>query len=168
MNTFHKVQYNNIYNVEWKKLVNWLTPVTLRKKKLLALLYALVSPINDLHTRFITYKKNIDYRLKINYQVCFLQAALNDRFDYTGRRIQIVRSRQFDPQPLFLLPENKPMVLNARPGTGKILYTKSETGQFTADFIIKIPASLQYDLSELTAFVNSYIVQCRTFKVQTY
>lgn len=169
MNIYHKVQSSNIYNIEWKKLATWLLPVNLRRKKLQAFVYALLAPVNDLHTRFLSYVKNVDYRLKINYQVCYLEAALNDRFDYVDRRIQIVRARQYDPFPIYLKPENKPVVLSKKgEGSGTILYSKQQTGQFTVDFIIKVPASVAFDLNELTAFVSFHIVQSRTFQVQTY
>ncbi|GGH78109.1 hypothetical protein HNQ91_003948 [Filimonas zeae] len=135
----------------------------------MALLYALLAPVNDLHTRFLAYVKNVDYRLRINYQVCYLEAALNDRFDYIDRRIRIVRARQYDPFPIYLNPENKPVVLQRRgAGNGVVLYSKQQTGQFAVDFIIRVPAGVPFDVSELTAFVSFHIVQSRTFQVQTF
>lgn len=129
-------------------------------------MYALSSAVSHLYNRFVVYVKNVDYRIKINYQVCYLEAALNDRYDYSQRRIRIEKGTEFVPFPLYQQGESKPVRLFVKAsGRHQALYTKAETAQFTADFLVKIPVVISYEVAELTAFINNYIVQSRTFKI---
>lgn len=163
----HKRPYNDsIFYANWRKIVDWLIPVPLRKNKFTAFINALISPVNDLHTRFIYYKKNVEYRLSINFQKCQLERALNDRFDIVQRRIRIINAVQKNAIPIFRKDENKPINLFHRTGAAKTLYTKSETLQFTVDFIIVIPVFVTFDQNEVIEFVYGYCLPSKKFRIQ--
>lgn len=156
-----------IYTVDWVKLARWLLPPRLRQPRFRALVKALTTPINELHTQFTYYRLNVDYRLKITPQVCHLQRALNDRYDVTERRIYITGRVERAAVPMYKKVESKPVVFNVRAeGDGVVFYTKQETSQFSADFVINIPITVAFDLAELTAFVNIYCLAGKTFKVK--
>lgn len=158
---------DNIYNVDWRKLARDLTPPALRKPRFMALIYALRSAINDLHTRLVYYRVGVIYRLGITGQVALLERALNDRYDFLQRRIFLEEGAQADAMPLFQKGENKPVRIYRRAeGHPLVLYTKAETSQFSADFIVVMPAGLQFDANEVTAFVDTYKLASKTFKIK--
>lgn len=162
------MQFNsNIYDVNWEKITTWLLAPATRRQRMLALAKALTSPINDIHTRFGFYRVNVLYRLGITPQVCHLERALNDRYDVMDRRIYISDGVEMDALPLFLKAESKPVKLYKKSeAIHQVLYTKSETSIFSADFIVNIPITVPFDIAELIAFVNSYKLASKTFKVK--
>lgn len=132
-----------------------------------AFLRSVAMPINTLHTALLYYRNNALYRLAITPQVCFLERALNDRYDVILRRIAIEDGLELAPVPLYRKEESKPQVLNRKiEGGPLVLYTKAETSQFSADFVIKVPVTVDFNISELTAFVNGYKLSSKTFKVK--
>ncbi|SEW01821.1 hypothetical protein SAMN05428988_1302 [Chitinophaga sp. YR573] len=150
-------------------MVKWLLPPALRQPEQMAGLNALVSPINDLHTRLIYYRANAIYRLGITSQVVHLERALNDRYDVVERRIYITDGVEMNALPLFLKSENKPVKLFKKSeGIPVILYTKAETSIFSADFIVNVPVLITFDMAEMTAFVNGYKLASKTFKIKTH
>lgn len=156
-----------IYAVDFSKLARWLTPTMLRMPKLLAFVLALVTPVADLYSRFLVLKANLEYRLTITPQVCYMEKALNDRWDIVERRIVIVDAVEYNPIPLFLKIEDKPVVFNMKSEGGPvILYTKSETAMFTVDFIVRVPILVAFDMAEMRAVVDAYKLAGKTFKIQ--
>jgi hypothetical protein len=107
------------------------------------------------------------YRISITPQVCYLEAAINDRYDYVERRIFIEDGEEHEPVPLYRKVEGKAQVLYKKgEGAPLVLYTKAETSKFSADFTIHIPADVNFNISELNAFVESYRLASKTFKVK--
>lgn len=156
---------NNPYNLNFKKLLIWLLPTPLRRPWWIAWLLALISPLIKLYQEFLAFRTAVLYRLSIKPQVCFIEKALNDRFDVASRGIWIDDSIEFNPLPLFLKAENKPVVLYKKSeGIPLILYTKGETATYTVDFIINVPASVVFDANEMRSYVKSFL-DCVKFKI---
>ena len=80
---------SNLYDVNFKRLALLLLPTFRRRPLTAAVAYAAVSPLQYLHTQFILWKQNTDYRLRHNGQVCYLRGLLNDLFDPIDRRITV-------------------------------------------------------------------------------
>ena len=158
-----------IYIVDWAKLATWLIPGILRQGKLLAFVQALVTPVNDLHTRLLAYRNYINYQLLITGQVCFLEKALNDRYDVDQRRIYITDGLSYPPLVLYTDAENKPLVLYTDAENNPlVLYTDAETAMFTTDFVVNVPATLLINLPEIRAFVNRYKLVSKTFSINEF
>lgn len=158
----------NIYTVNWSKLAIWNIPVPLRLPKTLAFVTALVSCINSVYNSFISHANYVDYWLGINSQVCFMEKALNDKYDFDSRGIYIEDAVEYDPLLLFLKIENKPLVLYCKSEEiEQALYTKAETAQFTVDFIVFVPGIRRAsEYVEIAAFVESIKLPSKTFKIQ--
>jgi len=158
-----------IFTVIWSKLVTWHVPDFLRMPVMLAFIKALVIGINDLHTRFLTFRSFVNYQLSITPQVCYMEKALNDKYDTEQRRITIVDASENLPVVLWMKAENKPKKLYTKvEGNPVTLFTKGETAQFTVDFIVKVPVFVDFDINEMTQFVNSYRLPGRTFKIMIF
>jgi hypothetical protein len=160
----------NIYTASFSKLATWLTPVPLRQPKLLAFVKALIDgSIGAVYNRFIIYANTVDYNLYINSQVCFMEKALNDKYDIADRGIYITDGEAFDAVPLYLKAENKFIVQNLKAdGPEVVLYTKAETAAFTTDFVVYVPVTLTVDFTELSVFVSSIKLPSKTFALKTY
>jgi len=161
------MQFNRpIYDFDWKKLTRWLIPVVLRQPKLLALVTASTSGLKYVHSRFLNYKYETEYDLTITPQVCYLERALNDRFDYNQRRIKVILGVYYPPLPLFLKAEAKPLRLFTKAeGNKQLLFRKNETAQFTSDFIVQVPRFLSFDSDEMSALVNKYCLAGKLFSI---
>jgi hypothetical protein len=157
----------NKQNIDFKKLVIWLLPTPTRRPALIAWIMGLIAPAIRLYNQFISFWQYSIYRLSITPQVCYLEKALNDKYDTQLRRIIIVDALEFEGVPFYRKPESKPVVIYKKTeGTALVLYTKSESSIFGVDFIIEIPNDVVFNSTELTAFVNSYKLATKLFKIR--
>lgn len=159
---------NNIFNIDYYRLVKLLLPVMLRRPLLLAFMEAIVSPVDTLYGLFSSNRNANLYRLSITPQVCFLEKALNDRFDISRRRIYIEDGVFYDEQYLFTEGEGlDEYVYTPVENKDIYLYTRSETGSGSVDFIVVVPAGLRYNEAEMKALVNMYKLASKTFIIPT-
>jgi hypothetical protein len=161
--------YNRkIFTVDWEKMIRWLINYRLRKPRQIAWLNSLLYPLTYLYNLFLAFRKSVVYRLNITPQVCYLEKALNDRYDIVLRRIRIVDGKEMNPIPLFQKVENKKQVLFTKgEDIPLVLYTKEETAQYGVDFIILMPLFLPFDYNELRAFMETISkLTTRTYRVQ--
>lgn len=134
---------------------------------MLAFLNALTSSVNELHTRFLTFRSTVLYRLGITPQVAYLQKLLNDRFDIVDKRIRIVKGIAYDGIPFWMKDEVKPQKFwRKSEGKPRVLYTKDETMMFTVDFIVQVPITVPFDINELTAYLDTEVLPSKAYKVQ--
>jgi hypothetical protein len=134
-----------IYEVDYKKLVNMLTPTPLRKTKFISFVYVLVYSIDLLYRKFISFRKDTNYWLGINGQVCFLEKMLNDQYDPL-RRIYIDKGVNLEPE--YIYQDQAPDQLYAFLEEGDIkppayLYVDNETTSSSSDFIVMVPNDLK-------------------------
>jgi len=157
----------NIYRLDISKLLRWLVPVSLRQPRTMAFIAAYGSTLQYVYAQFIGYKFNVEYDLTITPQYCYIQKALNDQFDFTQRRIRVVKGVYYPPQPLYLKIEGKPLVLYTKAeGTQDVFYQKSETQQFSSDFIVQVPQLMSFDIDRMKAVVNKYCLPGKIFSIQ--
>jgi hypothetical protein len=159
---------SNFYNIDFKKLVFYLMPSRLRNGINIVFISLLTKPIAKLNISFLQFRKLKLYELGINSQVCFLQKLLNDRFDYTQRRIIISEPIDTTPYYLFKKGELKPVFINKKMELKpKYTYTNGETIS-PIDFIVQVPKLLVYNNSELEILIKKYRLPYKAFKIITY
>jgi hypothetical protein len=161
---------NKTYQLDYEALVAENTPDELRVPKMLAWLGVLLSPIVNIYNRFLLFKKAKEYQLRITPQVCYLEKLLNDRFDFTNRGIYIEDGADNPQTIMYARAELKPVYMYRRSEVNpKIMYTRGESLLYVNDFIIKVPASINFDIYEMTGVVRSANNLLGTkFKIQTY
>lgn len=157
-----------IYDISYRKLVSALVPQVLRKPKILALLSALVNPVVHVYNLFLINRRSNLYRLMITPQVCYVQMALNDKYDSAARRIMIKQPKSYNPRFLYKKAENKPLYLYrkaemTRPKSTLIM--KGEASAFQYDFIVQVPATVAFDINEMMAVINNYILPEKVYKI---
>ena len=157
------------YDVNFKRLALLLLPTFLRRPLLGAVVYAAVSPLQGLHTRFVLWMRNTNYRIQHNGQVCHLRAVLNDRFDPIERRITITEDAENVGH--IVLPHRDSgdgLRLPAR-GSGRvvILNRRGYGGVNGNDFWVNLPVALygKADAEQVKAVVNTYKLASKRFSI---
>ena len=119
-----------------------------------------MSPLQYLHTRFILWKRESDYRLEHNGQVCYLRALLNDKFDPIDRRITITETVENVGFITLHKRKEDAEVLVPRRGSGRILILnrRGYGGVSGCDFWVSVPYALmgKIDETRLAAVVSTY------------
>lgn len=163
------MQSFNPFDIDFFKLVAWLTPKPLRKEKFGVMMKACVYPLIYVHNLLIKYRDAKLYQLSITPQVCYLERMLNDRFDYTQRRIYIIDADWHLPMFLFQEDELKPVFLfRESENRPKALYTEGESGAALNDFVVMVPISLSFSEAEMRSLINSYKLFGTLYTIQKF
>ncbi len=162
------MQSYNIYDIDFNKLATWLLPKQLRKAKLLLLAKSCIYPLISLHNNFLKYRKAKIYQLTITSQVCYLEQMLNDKYDFTLRRIEIKDGEWFQPWYISQEAENKPKYLfRASENQPQYVYTGGEAGEFKDDFVVVVLASISFSIPEMRSAIDSYRLFGTRYTIQT-
>ena len=157
----------NIFNIDHSKVRSWETPPALRKVNITSLFKCLTSPMAVLYLAFKNYLKAKVYELTITPQVCYLERLLNDRFDYTLRRIRIVDAVDHPPKYFYKRAEDKPVYFYKRSEAQPVfIYTRGETTYLSDDFIILVPATISFSDNEMLTLVKVFRLASMKPKIQ--
>ena len=85
-----------IFETNISKVAERLLPSQLYSQNIVAMVRALVAPIESLRGEMLTYRANKKYWIGISPQVCYLEKALNDALDVHERRIWIENTAKND------------------------------------------------------------------------
>jgi hypothetical protein len=158
---------SNIFNIDYNRLVRWLIPPALRQENTIAWLRALVKPSVIVYHSFRRYRRQKLYELMITGQVCYLERLLNDKYDYTLRRIRIVDSVDRSPVVFYQEDEQKPVVFYQEgEGPEVVFYTEGEAGNLRDDFIIEVPLSIVFITNEMIELVKIFKLAGTIFSIQ--
>jgi hypothetical protein len=156
------------YSVAIRKIIADYFPYILRNPKFLALVEALILPMQSFVYKNLTYIESTRYKLKITGQTIVLQNFLNDRMDFLLRRIKITHpiiaenyiwKKTEGQSPDFVPFKNEPY--NTLFLRGK---TENETNTF--DFIVEIPADISLQIPKIKSFVEAYKLAGKTYKIE--
>lgn len=133
------------------------------------LLKSCVYPLVLVHNSFTRYRSAKLYEMAMNYQVCYLEAFLNDRFDFSLRRIHIEDAENSDTIYIYQRAELNPLHIFSRgEGRAQPVYTRGESnGDYLNDFVIWIPYGVVYDEAELRAMVATKLAGKR-YKIELF
>lgn len=129
-----------MYKIDFKRLAIHQLPTFLRQPLIFGLLRAALTPLETLYEAFLNKRAAQIYRLSHNGQTCYLQAALNDSFDPSLRRVRVLTVER----------------------DGEWLYAVTESGQgipiATAEGEESQDVPIVYDELALTAEQNNFVV----------
>lgn len=162
-----------IYIINFKRLVVFLLPTFLRKRRTYEYLLALIEPIVVLYTEFKKYRADVIYRLEHDSTVYSIENVLNDSFDPQLRRIEI--KDVFEGQPLYFYEEaaNKPVYFYPESDNKPVyFYGDSYFAPATTDFIVLMPddlkppiGSLSLRISEIKKEVDYYKLASKRYEI---
>lgn len=160
----------NIYDINYQKLIKWLTPVPLRGVKFLSLMGVMVFPLVSLYQAFLLYRKAKIYQLMITPQKCYLERLLNDRYDFTNRRIYIDDGVDKPPTFIYQNAELKPLyIYNRSEGQPqKYIYTGGESGDLKDDFTVFVPLAISFESAEMISLIKGFKLAGTKFKIQKF
>lgn len=160
---------NKIYDIDFRKVVRWNLRRKKRKPRILALLNAMAKPVTLIHQDFLKYRKAKLYQLMITPQKCWLERLLNDRYDFTQRRIYIDDGVDHPPTYIYQDAELKPLFLRqAQEDKPVTIYTSGESGDLKDDFVIYVPVDIDFEDAEMTSLVKAYKLAGTKFKIQRF
>ena len=159
----------NSYDINFSKLCDWLTPRWLRKETFFIIIKACCYPLVLIHNAFIRSRSAHLYDIAMNFQVCYLQAFLNDRFDFTARRIYIDDVETHDFVYLAMREEEKPLYLSTRGEDQPVwLPLRGETGgDLSYDFIVFVPYAISFSEAEMRAMIATKLSGKR-YKIELF
>lgn len=145
-----EITSNNWWDLDMNKLVILLLPIHWRKPKMVAFMQALAAPLRELHYSFVRNRIKNMYRIRHNFMICYMEAALNDEFDPAQRRIRIDEPEMYANRYIYTSGEQQPKYL----GT---MYLRSsaelEGGGF--DFTVNMNGAVA-DIHDIRALVDFY------------
>lgn len=153
----------SIYDIDFSRVVRWNLRRKKRKPRILALLNAGAKPVILLYQDFLKYRKAKLYQLMITPQKCWLERLLNDRYDFTLRRIYIDDGADHPPVYIYQDAELKPLYLGSA-----TIYTSGESGALKDDFIVFAPMDLVFEEAEMISLVKVYKLAGTKFKIQRF
>lgn len=153
---------NQMYNIDFVRFIVWLIPPRLRNQFNIDWFKALCSPIMQLYNDFTRFREEINYRLAINSQVCYMEKILNDTFDNEQRRIYISDVPLNGLRLLQTDELNEPVMLQTDAQNDPLIIHKdsSYTGS-KYDFIVNVPFVIT------DAHINQMRVTVKTNKLPT-
>lgn len=160
----------NIYIVDWGKVVRWMLPEPVQKVPMLQWVTALLMPTATLHQQFLSYKKAIDYELKITPQVCWLETLLNDRFAPVLGGIYITDGEGAEALYIYTDDELQPILLYRDSENLPVtLYTEGEIdGELANDFIINVPGGTEFSAIEMVNLTEKFCLPGMRFSINIY
>ena len=161
---------NRYYNIGYPLLHLLLTPVMLRNPLQSAFLIALARPFEVLNVDFRAYVQSLE--TQTNSQVCYMQAMLNDEFDYIQRRIR-VRQAQPDDSISFIWKEsqNKPVIIYMEgiPEYKPYMLNRDfQIGTNNVDFEIVMPTNMALstlEIRRMKALVNQNKLASKKYRI---
>lgn len=159
----------NVYKINFNNLAAWLIPKPLRKTKFSIVVKACIYPLVSVYNSFLNYRDAKIYQLTISPQVCYLEKLLNDRYDYTLRRIYIDDAIWHLPTFIYKSAENKPVFgYKAAEGRPNYLFTNGETGTALNDFVVHVPALIAFDQNEMKSLINIFKLFGTQYTIQLF
>lgn len=159
--------FDRVYIIDWARSIRQMLPAKVRTAMNVNWLKGLIYPIVILHSDFTTFRRSINYRLSINYQVCYLEKLLNDRYDYVSRRIRIEDVAGKEPVYVYTRNENKPVRFYTRAENKPVyFFTRGEVGAGGFDAVIKVPAGVVFTSLEMLSLVKRYCLPAMKITIQ--
>jgi hypothetical protein len=155
--------------IDWDKFVLLLLPVKMRVKAFFGLIRAMIAGLEHVYNMFLSYEREVKYKLIHSSQVWSLEAVLNDEFDTELRRIKI---EDAEMTTLILLypdddEENRPAVLLQDDNTGAWLIHPDHIYQIGEyDFTAVMPGAYSEDaLKRVRSLIDYYKLAGKRYNI---
>lgn len=156
-----------MFEIDFKRLVALLLPMSLRRPLIFGVLRAGVSGVERTYKDFMAARKDHNFRLTHNGQVCYLQGVLNYCF---GRGFKIGSIKR-EGDWLYAVTETGENITLASTEEGKgvlVLYSEQMLNAAQNDFVVFVPDTYWERLEEIKAMVDRYkLVTKRAHYIKT-
>ena len=156
-----------MFEIDFKRLVAILLPMSLRRPLIFGVLRAGVSGVEKAYKDFMAERKEHNFRLTHNGQVCYLRGVLNYHF---GPGFKIDNIKQ-EGDWLYAVTEAGGNITLAATEEGKgvpVLYSEQMLNAAQNDFVVFVPDKYWARLEEIKAMVDRYkLVTKRAHYIKT-
>ena len=161
------------YDIDFEKFTYLNTPERLRKfsdtPATPIWLRVLTLPLVTLYRDFIRFCDATIYDLLLTGQVCSLERMLNDRYDFTNRRIYIEDGVTKPTKYIFTRDELKPLIIRTRAEASPVYIYSSGENAATADkFIVFVPLDISFEMAEMISLIKAKRLLGKRFKIQRF
>lgn len=135
---------DNVYIINFKRLIKYLDATFLRKAKYVGYMLAAAAPLKSLYNVFLGFKDDAIYKVSHNSQICYMQKVLNDSFDDDLRRIVIKNAIIFEPSWFYHPEDNKPLFFyNEADNLPVYFYNPQDFLGDGVDFTVIVPLAIK-------------------------
>lgn len=156
----------NYYNISFSRLAVFLIPSLLRLKIVVATADALVRPLGGVFRKFEAFTKSLD--TSVNSQVCYMEAIINNAYDYYERRI-FIRDAPINYDDFFVFDENNINgVMLPDDDDAKLWVDNGKLGTTIADFEIVFPKGFSLsgnEIKSLSQVLNSNKLASKKYRI---
>ena len=155
-----------MFRIVFTKLVQWLIPVWQRQPLLVILCLAANWPLRQAYYVFLAFRDDTLYNLGHNGQVCYLRGMLNDAFDRTLRRIEVLDYNFASTVFLYADSENLDVIID---DAAPIYLDADDAG---VDFVVVLPKGLftksnyATQIASMRALINYYKLAGKQYTIQ--
>lgn len=159
-----------MYNVDFNKTVEDVSPPLLRKSKMISWLKALISPVIYVYNSFIAYTDEKRLEISYNFQTQHIERMLNNNYPAAGGLIYIDNAGSYLPiNYTFFSAEGQPYLgftyFNSEAmGYFDFTYNFSEYAQ-EYDFKVMVPEGFDLDENEMRAKINKYKIAGMRYQI---
>ena len=145
------------YDINYNRLAMAIVPLKLRKMLLMGFCYCLLTGVRRLHH---------------NGQVCYLRAALNDRFDWERRRITIDDTGDYR-ESVIIYRRDDPVhsvSVPTRSNGALIINRRSMTIDGALDFTVSVPDDVRliYGEAQIRALIDQFKLASKRYTLNFY
>lgn len=159
-------QYNEVFKIDFEKLIKLLLPTFMRKSTIVAFIKAVIKPLINEKEQFDKNREDNLYRLSITPQVFSLEKMLNDRYDPALRRIFITDGEFIEQDYIYLEVEEKSIYIYEESEYEDIyIYDESEIGYEGDDFYVNIPSYITVPEDEVNELLYIYKLVSKKHKI---
>lgn len=150
----------SLFNVDYQKFVRNRLPAFLRNAPRLQYIYSMINELKQVNGRFVTFSDDVQFRVKFDSRVIYLEEYLNLTYDATLKRIFISDGNLNDRNYIFNYLEGRDSGITMRnqgESMTDISHLRNRVESFTEyDYIINIPTAITFVENEVRARVNKY------------
>lgn len=158
-----------MYNIDFNDIAVKLTPIRLKRVKLISFVFSFLKPLNTLLIVFNQLRATTNYSLQFNGQVIYLEHYLNDLYDPINRGIYIQDTANTSANYLFNDNEQRPpLYIHNEAEQGVIYLRNSDEDENVNHFIIKVPNGITYNELLMRKQVDYYRVAGKQYTIQIY
>lgn len=160
------------YDINYNRLAMAIVPLKLRKMLLMGFCYCLLTGVRRAASVFEQFRADTDFCLHHNGQVCYLRAALNDRFDWERRRITIDDTGDYR-ESVIIYRRDDPVhsvSVPTRSNGALIINRRSMTVDGALDFTVSVPddVRLTYGEAQIRALIDQFKLASKRYTLNFY
>lgn len=158
----------SIFNVDFTKLSNRLTPSFLKSTAFSDWIKSLLNPVVTLYNDLLAYREESFRILSYNSRTKIFEEYLNDEFDATLRRIYIVNNTNILQRVfIYFTAEGNvnPYIYNISESKPPLYIRTSNEFALDVDFTVYYPNGLIFDSNKMTSIIKSVKLAGKRFAI---